>query len=202
MKENKKPQNKNEEESKLDAKTTNVDSFEKDETPEMSDAESNEVMEKILTAFKEAAVETPQEIINKEAEFLDKLARKQAEFDNFRKRTEKEKQEIILNANANLISEMLPVLDHFELALEHNKDKGVQIIYDELKEILKSCGLKRIETKGIFDPNFHEVIMKTEGEKDGEILEELQTGYLLNEKLLRASKVKVSIITEKKWVKL
>ena len=180
-----------------ETKTTDKETPVIDETPEMSDAESNEVMEKILNAFKDVSTEVPQEV-NKEAEYIDKIARLQAEFDNSRKRMDKEKQEILLNANANLLTELLPTLDHFELALKHNKDKGVQMIYDELKENLEKFGLKVISTKGNFNPNIHEAVIKVEGEKDGAILEEIQKGYLINERLLRASKVKVSRLKDTK----
>ncbi len=168
------------------------------EEPEMTDAEGNEMMNKILNAFKDAAAEVPQEEVSKEAEYMDKIARLQAEFDNSRKRMDKEKQEILVNANANLISELLPTLDHFELALKHNKDPGVQMIYDELKETLTKFGLKVINTKGTFNPNIHEAVVRVEGEKENVIVEEIQKGYLINEKLLRASKVKVSRLKDTK----
>jgi molecular chaperone GrpE len=157
-----------------------------------------ELMEKILNAFKDAPNTEAAPVVDKEKEYADKLARQQAEFENFRKRNEKEKQEILINANANLITEILPALDHFELALKHNKDKGVQMIYDELNEILKNNGVKIISTDGVFNPKIHEAVVTLTGEKDGMILEEIQKGYLLNDKLLRASKVKVSKVTEKK----
>jgi molecular chaperone GrpE len=177
-----------------------VSSAEQNESLEITDADEKagaEMMEKILNAMKNMPTEeTP--VVDKDQEFQEKLARQQADFDNFRKRMEKEKQEILLNANANLISEILPALDHFELALKHNKDKGVQMIYDELNEILKNNGVKIINTKGTFNPRLHEAVVKVDGEEDGKILEEIQKGYLLNEKLLRASKVKVSRVTEKK----
>jgi len=166
-----------------------------DVSPEMTDAESNEFMEKILNVFKTNEIPAVE---NKEQEYLEKLQRQQAEFENFRKRTEKEKQEIITNANANLISELLPVLDHFELALKHNKDKGITMIYEELNDILKTNGVKVIDTKGIFNPRLHEGVLTAEGDKGGVILEEIQKGYLLNDKLLRASKVKVSKVKDKK----
>lgn len=165
--------------------------------PEMTDAEGNEMMEKILNAFKEASTETPV-VENKDAEYAEKIARLQAEFDNSRKRMEKEKQEIMLNANANLLTDLLPALDHFELALKHNKDKGVQMIYDELQEILKNNGLKVISTKGNFNPRLHEAVISVEGDSDGVILEEIQKGYSINERLLRASKVKISRSKDKK----
>lgn len=128
----------------------------------------------------------------KEKDLIKRLQMLQAEFENFRKRTDKEKQKIILNANASLITELLKVLDNFELSLKHNEDKGVKLIYDEFIFILEKQGLKTIETDGIFDPKFHEALMQIEGKKHGEILEEFQKGYVLNNKLLRASKVKIS----------
>lgn len=160
-----------------------------EETPEMSDEESSKIMEKVLNAFKEA--ETPT-VVDKEAEFMDKLARQQAEFDNYRKRMEKERIENAMNANSILISQLLNVLDHFELALKHNADKGVQMIYDELLVILGRQGLKKINTDGNFNPKVHEAVVSVEGNEDGVILEEISKGYLLNDKLLRASKVKIS----------
>ncbi|MDO8556424.1 MAG: nucleotide exchange factor GrpE [Nanoarchaeota archaeon] len=129
---------------------------------------------------------------------LEKLQRLQAEFDNYRKRLEKEKQELVISANASLMYQLLSVLDHFELSLKHNNDEGIMLIYQELQKILEKKGLKAIEAKGVFNPKVHEAVMKVEGEQDGMILEELQRGYWLNDKLLRASKVKVSRVADKK----
>ncbi|HLD12523.1 MAG TPA: nucleotide exchange factor GrpE [Candidatus Nanoarchaeia archaeon] len=129
---------------------------------------------------------------------LEKLQRLQAEFDNYRKRLEKEKQELVISANAGLMYELLSVLDNFELSLKHNNDKGIMLVYQELQKILEKKGLKVIEAKGVFNPKIHEAVMKVEGEQDGIILEELQRGYWLHDKLLRASKVKVSRVTDKK----
>jgi molecular chaperone GrpE len=167
---------------------------EQDESLEITDADEKagaEMMEKILNAMKDMPT-TEENPIDKDKEFQEKLARQQADFDNFRKRMEKEKQEIVSNANANLISELLPTLDHFELALKHNKDPGVQMIYDEMNEILKNNGVKIISTKGVFNPRLHEAVVSVDGKENGVILEELQKGYLINERLLRASKVKIS----------
>jgi molecular chaperone GrpE len=165
---------------------------------EITDAQGNEMLEKMLNAIKNMSTTEETPVIDKDKEYQDKIARQQADFDNYRKRMEKEKQENLINANANLISEILPVLDHFELALKHNKDKGVVMIYDELNEVLAKQGLKVVNSTGIFNPKIHEAVMKIEGEKDGMILEEIQKGYFLNDKLLRASKVKVSMSKDKK----
>jgi molecular chaperone GrpE len=134
---------------------------------------------------------------NKEKSYIEKLQRLQAEFENFVRRTEKEKSQILANANESLISELLPVLDNFELSIKHTKDKGIIIIYDELLRILEKQGLKKIDTTKDFDPKFHEALLQEDGEEDGKILEELQKGYTLNDKLLRASKVKISKKVEK-----
>jgi len=150
--------------------------------------EAQEVLEEIEDK------ETPKELTSEEKliEAKNKYIRLQAEFQNFQNRTDKEKADIRLNANASLISELLKVLDNFELSLAHNKDKGIQMIYDELNTILEKQGMKIIDTKIPFDPRFHEALIQEEGEEHGKILEELQKGYLLNNKLLRASKVKIS----------
>ncbi|MFH0808373.1 MAG: nucleotide exchange factor GrpE [archaeon] len=153
--------------------------------------EENEILEEAMKIIKETeeetkVEETPEQILTNQ------LQRLQAEFENFRRRTEKEKSQIRENANESIILQLLPILDNFELSLKHNEDKGVMLIYDELSKVLEKQGLKRIETKGIFDPKFHEALIQVEGKRDGEILEELQKGYLLNDRLLRASKVKIS----------
>lgn len=135
---------------------------------------------------------------SKEKEHIEKLQRLQAEFENFRKRAEKERQDNMINANSNLVFQLLKVLDNFELALKHNNDKGVILIYEELNKILEKQGLEVINTKGAFNPKIHEAVIKVEGEKEGVILEEIQRGYMLNHKLLRASKVKIGKATEKK----
>jgi len=136
-------------------------------------------------------VETNTKSENKESEYLEQMQRIQAEFENFRKKTEKDRAEIVANANFNLISNLLPVLDNFELSLKYNKDKGVELVYKDLLKILERQGLTVVNTKGDFDANIHEVVMQIDGEKDKAIVEEIQKGYLLNGRLLRASKVKI-----------
>ena len=150
-----------------------------------------EETETVESAEDEKVVEAVPEVNYKE-----KFLRLQAEFANFQKRTEKERGEILKNANADLISQMLEVLDNFDLALKHNEDKGVKLIYDDLFRILEKQGLMLIKTDGKFYPQFHEAISQEEGEEEGVILEEFQKGYLLNCKLLRAAKVKISTSKE------
>ena len=133
-----------------------------------------------------------QEEKSKEEKYLEQLQRLQAEFENYQKRTDKEKQEILKNANQDLIIQLLGILDNFELALKHTTDKGIEMIYSELYSILEKQGLKKIKAEGKFDPELHEVLIQEEGKKDGIILEEFQKGYTLNDKLIRPSKVKIS----------
>ncbi len=135
---------------------------------------------------------------SKDQEHTERIQRLQAEFENFRKRMEKEKKENVVNASASLVSQLLEILDDFELSLKHNKDEGVKLIYDKLYKILEKQGLRVIDTKGNFNPRIHEALIQVEGNNHGEILEELQKGYSLNEKLLRASKVKIAIKGENK----
>lgn len=136
------------------------------------------------------------EKVSKENEYLEALQRLQAEFDNFRKRTDREKAEIITNAEEFLISEILNVLDNFELSLQYTKDEGVKMIYSELYSILEKKGLKQIDTKCKFNPKYHEALIKEKGEQDGIILEELQKGYTLNNKVIRTAKVKITKVED------
>lgn len=134
----------------------------------------------------------------KEKNYLEHLQRIQADFDNFRKRTERERLDILRNANEKLIIKLLSVLDNFELALKHINDKGVSMIYSELYSVLEKEGLKTIKAEGKFDPRNHEALIQEEGSEDKEILEEIQKGYTLNDKVIRASKVKISKVMENK----
>ncbi len=133
-------------------------------------------------------------------ELTESIQRLQAEFENYKKRTEKQNQEFIKFANKELILTILPLLDNFELALKNteNKDefvKGMKLIYTQLIILLEEQGLKSIETKGkIFDPYLHEALMqgKDKTQQDNIILEEFQKGYTLNNQVIRPSKVKVN----------
>ncbi len=139
----------------------------------------------------------------KAEEHYDHLLRLQAEFDNYRKRTQKEKAEIIKYASERLIGELLPVLDNFERAASSaqlNPDinafsQGVDLIYRQLQTALSKEGLKAIESMGQpFDPNLHDAVLRVESDEHPEntVVEELQKGYYLKEKILRPSMVKVS----------
>jgi len=130
--------------------------------------------------------------------YLEQLQRLQAEFDNYVKRTDKERGEVIKMASEGLITQLLLVLDNFELALEHNEDKGVNMIYSELYSILEKEGVKPIKAVGKFDPKYHEVLIQEAGDENDVIIAELQKGYMLGDKVIRAAKVKISKLMEHK----
>ncbi|MBI2542404.1 nucleotide exchange factor GrpE [Candidatus Woesearchaeota archaeon] len=132
-------------------------------------------------------------------ELTDTLKRLQAEFENYKKWSAKEKADFLRYVNAAMIEKLLPVIDSFEIALKSTNDKekfaeGMRMIYSQLHSVLEAEGLRPIKAAGEkFDPYRHEVLMKAESDKpEGTILEEFQKGYMLNEKVLRHSKVKIS----------
>lgn len=135
---------------------------------------------------------------NKELE--DKLLRQMAEFDNFRKRTLKEKEEIGAVAKTKCISELLPVLDNFERALQAecgdaDFKKGVEMIFTSLKDTLSKMGVEEIEAEGqVFDPELHYAVSRIEDETLGEniVANVLQKGYKIGEKVIRHAMVAVA----------
>lgn len=126
---------------------------------------------------------------------------KQAEFDNYRKRTNKEKAELILSGGEKTIKEILPVLDDFERALAVKSDdaaavyEGMQLIFSKFSSVLEKMGVKKIETADAdFNVDFHEAIALVPGlgeEKKGKVIDCVQTGYTLNDKVIRHAKVAV-----------
>jgi molecular chaperone GrpE len=163
----------------------------------------NNKEEKTVT-LQEADYLKLKEEADKAKEYWDKLLRLQAEFENTRKRLEREKQDFFRFANEGIILELLNIMDDLErtveLAQSKHEDlqtflKGVGMILSHLYEMLKEYGVRPIEAEGkIFDPHYHEALMQAENKDLPEhtIVEELQKGYLLNDKVIRTSKVKVS----------
>jgi len=159
--------------------------------------------EKVIT-LSESEYLKLKEDAEKAKEHWDKLLRLQADFENTRKRLEKEKQDFVKFANEGIIFELLNVLDDLErtvdLAQSKHQDlsaflKGVEMILAHLYEMLKEYGVKPIDAEGkIFDPHYHEALMQIENKDLPEhtIVEELQKGYMLNDRIIRTSKVKVS----------
>lgn len=184
-----------EEEEKLDEQNVqeNDNSAETEETPQDTENEEQEAEEEDETAKLKAEVATLQ----------DKYLRSVAEFDNYRKRTTKEKAELILNGGANAIKAILPVLDDMERAIangEKTEDpqvlrEGMELIYQKFQKALEGLGVKQIDTKDAdFDVDIHEAVAMVPGvedDKKGKVIDCLQQGYKLNDKVIRHAKVAV-----------
>lgn len=144
----------------------------------------------------------PLEAANEQIEELkDKYLRAVAEFDNYKKRTLKEKADLILNGGEKTISAILPVLDDFERALNDKTDdpkaikEGMELIYKKFVSTLESLGVKKIEAKDKdFDVDYHEAVAMVPGlgdDKKGKVIDCIQEGYMLNDKVIRHAKVAV-----------
>ncbi len=135
------------------------------------------------------------------AALQDRLLRRQADFENFRKRAERDRSEFVQFAGMEFVREMLPILDDFERALkvecaDAGYTRGVNLIYTRLFEALKKMGLEPMDTVGkTFDPNLHQAIerVETDQAEDQTILGEFQKGYNFRGKLLRPAMVKVAV---------
>lgn len=133
--------------------------------------------------------------------YRDRYVRAIADFDNFRKRTEREKADFFRYAVASVLKDILPVLDNFDRALDHAAEgdefhKGVLLIYRQLFEVLQRHGLKPIEDVGVtFDPNIHEAVIREEDPSvpNHTVVAVLQRGYFLHDRLLRPALVKVAV---------
>ncbi len=152
-------------------------------------------------AAAEEAAADPLAVLSAERdEYLDALKRLKAEFDNYRKRVAREQGELTARANERLISELLPVLDDLERALEaasaHEEAKleeGVALVHRSLADLLARQGLGEIETDGKFDPHTQEALLSQPSEQEeGTIVSVLQKGYLLGDRVLRPARVIVS----------
>lgn len=152
----------------------------------------------------EKAEKDPLEAANEQiAELKDKYLRSVAEFDNYRKRTMKEKAELIVNGAEKAVSAILPVMDDMERALataEKTEDvealkEGMKLIFQKFEKCLKGLGVNKIDTKDAdFDTDFHEAVAMVPGmgdDKKGKVLDCVQTGYTLNDKVIRHAKVAV-----------
>jgi molecular chaperone GrpE len=141
------------------------------------------------------------QLVKEKAELYERVLRARAEFDNARRRAERERTEFLQFAAMDLVKEILPILDDFERALkvetsDREYAKGVELIYQRLYETLKKMGLEPIEAKGArFDPNLHQALERvhTAEAEDMTVLDEFQRGYNFRGKLLRPSMVKVAV---------
>ncbi|MFR5263039.1 MAG: nucleotide exchange factor GrpE [Christensenellales bacterium] len=180
--------------------------YQKGDSKEASEAGSemdSENDEKNADADNEASGDNGEQTSQKTEDEEDantKFLRLMADFQNYRKRADKEKSDIYARANENIMLGLLTVIDNFERAIEHeSKDEkyaeGMQLIFKQLIDVLKSSGLEEIKALDEdFDPNIHNAVMTCDSDEheSGKVVEVLQKGYLLNGRLLRASMVKVS----------
>lgn len=191
-------------------------SFQENNNPEqqpVNEAEAMENVEATEATEQDTTSEAPVEEVVTRAELervqaqaddqTQRLLRAQADFDNFRRRTQKEKEDLAKYASAGLITELIPVIDNFERAMATKPDspelesftKGVDMIFRQLSDVLKSTGLTPMETVGQpFNPEFHQAVMQVESDEheEGIVVEELQKGYILKDKVIRPAMVKVS----------
>lgn len=172
-------------------------------TPEVENQQEEAAPEAELTPEEQLAnmLAEAQQMVNEER---DRYLRLAAEFDNYRKRTLKEKAELIKNGGEKTLTAILPVLDDFERALKNLEateetkamKEGVELIFNKFTKVLGQEGLQKIETEGKdFDVDFHEAIALIPAPSEdlkGKILDCVQTGYMLNDKVIRHAKVAVA----------
>ena len=170
--------------------------------PEASDVSTSEAAPENPETQLAAVTAERDQLRSEKAELQDRLLRARAEFDNARRRAERERSEYLQFAAMDLVKDALPILDDFERALkvEHSASndyaKGVELIYQRLYETLKKMGLEPIETTGkAFDPNVHQAVerVETEDAADQTVLGEFQRGYNFKGKLLRPAMVRVAV---------
>lgn len=166
-----------------------------EEAPEEAASEGAAMQEEI-----EALKGQVEKLTGDLQEKKDRLLRLQADFDNFRRRSAKEREEISAVVTQNFCKDMLPLLDNFERAMAaETRDveafqKGVEMIFTQFQEVLKKNGLEQIEAVGQkFDPNFHQAVMRVEDpeKEDDTVAQELQKGYMVKGRVIRPSMVQV-----------
>ena len=128
-------------------------------------------------------------------EYLDALQRLKAEFDNYRKRVARDQQELAARAHERLVKELVPILDDLERALAHEEDldEGIRLIHRQFSDALAKEGLTEVATDGKFDPHTQEALLSQPSEaEEGTVIEVLQKGYRLGDRVLRPARVVIS----------
>ena len=166
-----------------------------------------ESLESVLAEDERSAIQAAEDKLSevqKDLEALkDRHLRKVAEFENLRKRSEREKSEYYRQALASFLGDFLDIADNFQRALDHAKPEelesdfgqGVELIHKQFAELWKRYGLKEVDTSGAFDPNVHEAVATEENDSvpPQTILQVLQRGYMLQDRLVRPALVKVAV---------
>ena len=180
----------------------------KDVEVDLSSNDTVEDSEEQMVETEEITVEEPISALEESgrlaSEYLDHLQRLQAEFDNYKKRVDREKAELIEYASAELVSELIDIMENLERGVASAKGsddidsivKGMEMVSTQLKDILGSRGLKPIEAVGKkFDPHYHEAMMMTPTDEYpyNTVIEEFQQGYMIKDKVIRYSRVRVSV---------
>ncbi len=173
----------------------------KSEKVSTENAVENKVDDQVVSEENTIKEEPTQE--EKYNELNNRFLRLYAEFENYRKRTNKERLDLITNANSDLLKDLVPIIDDFERAIANNVEsndidgikEGFSLIYTKYKGLLQSKGLKAMDAKGnLFDSELHEAIanLPTEDKKmKGKVIDDVEKGYFLNDKVLRFAKVVV-----------
>jgi len=190
------------------------------QSPKLKEAPLPEGVKSAEEEEKDEVPSLKERLLEKERlaeEYLSHLQRLQADFENYKKRSQKERESLMEIATEILVLKLLPVVDNLERAINSAKDlsvapkgeaetkksnnlqEGMNLIYRQMNEFLEEAGVTKVSGKGeVFDPAFHEAVAQEETDKypEGTILEELQKGYLLNSKLIRPARVKIAKKTE------
>ena len=147
-----------------------------------------------------AEVDELEALRNENEELIDTLQRLQADFENYRKRAQRDQEALVTRAGERIVKELLPILDDLERALEaaeqHEEAKleeGVKLVHRQLAQLLEKEGLAAVETDGKFDPHVHEALLTQPSEsEEGSVVEVLQKGYRLGDRVLRPARVVVA----------
>jgi molecular chaperone GrpE len=154
-------------------------------------------------ALEPPADQEPTELERERNQLKDRLLRTAAEFDNFKKRTDRDRQALSESITAAVLEDLLPLVDDLERALKAEVTtegaeayrRGVELVLRQMEEVLRRRGVRAIEAVGAdFDPHYHQAVSyePAEGRREGEVIEEFRRGYMLGDRLLRASMVKVA----------
>jgi len=191
---------------KMTKKDKQADALSKKEhsAPEITALEKRLAEKAAQESDDEEAGETPVKIVDAREqidELNTRVLRLTADYDNYRKRAQREKEDVRQFANQGLLEKLLPVLDNFEMAITAVKEAdpsikdGVQMIYDQLFAVLKDSGMEPIDAMGEpFDPNLHEALSQeeTSDANEGAVVQQVQRGYKLNDRLVRPARVVVA----------